>query len=787
MGRKATGPKARAMAARPPRFHLFLKSKGEQTMAKKMKKLFSMILALSMVMSLVSVMASAEGSSRFNCDCETRHTHGEACYEERLACTTEKDLVCEKTEHTHKDACYAAHTHGETCDEVTCTIEKDLICGLEEYTHSDACYVAHECDESCPRESVLTCTESVFHVHGTACYEKINGKAWMDRGTFRTHCVEPVCEYADMKIHGHEYTCLTEAEKANMLVSYPAQSYAMNDLYDAGNDYSEPYIFAEMQTYLPSGYYYHNPQANDDSHPQLWMMANLQGLKAGDTWSHNLKSDSSPVDRFVAGESNFAVAYCCDRDVDVVRYTAYRQINLEDANYYDNTTAQKIRSVMMNSYPYVSVEEMQAKLAAAGFADAKEVDEAAMIAAAQIAVWKYANTDSTKGLHYWYTVASGKYPVLTAHWKVGGVASFHADANERMLRVVDYLLKQAESNPIPAPESQIVVSQVEIANLIMTPDENGTYTVDLQVMLNGEFNNSHKDTNIVITATAGEATASVTADGSSAYSMQLKGYTEGTDITVSMSGTQYLPAGVYFYEPYAAEGQDVRKVSQNLVGLNAGTIPVGDTYTLDAEKMATASLSLKKVNEDGEVLRGAKFTLSHVDAEGVKTALDTYSVDANGEVTIEGLMAGKTYELKETKAPMGYVALDEAIRFTVTADGADITAFNLPEGVTCESSDDELYILTVVNCPKPYIPPVTPPETPETPPEEPSEPPVEEEIPEEDPPLSDVPENEEEILEEDPPLADVPATGDMTALWVAASAVSAAGVFVLGKKNKDEE
>jgi len=51
-------------------------------MAKKMKKLFSLILALSMVMSLMSVMASAEGL-QYDCGNE-EHSHGDACYELQL-------------------------------------------------------------------------------------------------------------------------------------------------------------------------------------------------------------------------------------------------------------------------------------------------------------------------------------------------------------------------------------------------------------------------------------------------------------------------------------------------------------------------------------------------------------------------------------------------------------------------------------------------------------------------------------------------------------------------------
>ena len=62
--------------------------------------------------------------------------------------------------------------------------------------------------------------------------------------------------------------------------------------------------------------------------------------------------------------------------------------------------------------------------------------------------------------------------------------------------------------------------------------------------------------------------------------------------------------------------------------------------------------------------------------------------------------------------------------------------------------------------------------------------PAEEKVPEDAP---FVEEEEIEILDEEVPKADVPETGDMTALWAAASVVSAAGVLFLGKKNKDEE
>ena len=62
-----------------------------------------------------------------------------------------------------------------------------------------------------------------------------------------------------------------------------------------------------------------------------------------------------------------------------------------------------------------------------------------------------------------------------------------------------------------------------------------------------------------------------------------------------------------------------------------------------------------------------------------------------------------------------------------------------------------------------------------------------EEIPEEDVPLTALPEDDlEDLLDEEVPLAMAPATGDVSAIWMALSALSGAGLF-LTRKKRDEE
>ena len=61
-------------------------------------------------------------------------------------------------------------------------------------------------------------------------------------------------------------------------------------------------------------------------------------------------------------------------------------------------------------------------------------------------------------------------------------------------------------------------------------------------------------------------------------------------------------------------------------------------------------------------------------------------------------------------------------------------------------------------------------------------------IPDEDEPLTDIPTTD--IPDEDVPLSDIPKTGDISALWLALAALSGtglAGVSILGRKKQDEE
>ena len=300
-------------------------------------------------------------------------------------------------------------------------------------------------------------------------------------------------------------------------------------------------------------------------------------------------------------KSNYEVMYCCDLDTDYIDGTYYKRLNLEDSEYFNSAKAAKIRAIVTNSYPYVSLDTMKEKLAESGFAQAREIDRAEAIAAVQAAIWNCANG------HEDYYRATANLRKVGNSW--GGVMhdysvemsqeiqtqpkrdAVYPEIGERLEALIAHLLKLEENY---ADKAQIIISKLEMNGAPVQVSED---TVKLQ--LNLELNNSGSGYEDNIGITISSSYESVTLPvvlGNEQYSIEIEAYLND-EIKAVVSGTQVLPAGVYFYAPKAADvnGDGVatsREVSQNLVGVAMGETPV----------YAEASLKLQNVTfQSGEV------------------------------------------------------------------------------------------------------------------------------------------------------------------------------------------
>lgn len=128
----------------------------------------------------------------------------------------------------------------------------------------------------------------------------------------------------------------------------------------------------------------------------------------------------------------------------------------------------------------------------------------------------------------------------------------------------------------------------------------------------------------------------------------------------------------------------------------------------------TYKVSVNKVNENGDRLEGADFTLEKY-VNGVWKPIDKVSDTAGDVFEFNGIDDGK-YRLTETRAPANYDMLSEPIYFTVTAghvDGADpsletfsgnITSGNVGEMAFTANIDNGILSRTIQNKPGSSLP-----------------------------------------------------------------------------------
>lgn len=322
---------------------------------------------------------------------------------------------------------------------------------------------------------------------------------------------------------------------------------------------------------------------------------------SGSTWT--------PSGKYVHGSSNYLVTYCCDLITTPVNGTHYKRINLEDSDYYGESAAAHIRAIVQNSYPFISLSEMKSQLKAGGLSSSfvDTVTRADVIAAVQMAIWAYANTadsDVSKVISYGGTLNvtnNGLIPVLHDYsneswdwWPKQNyrTITYDAEADYRVNTLVYYLCSLPGVKP---SDDEIIISDVKVTRADLVAGTDDVYSLGMYVYLNeGGSENDYVTISVTSTDAAGQTTGSsvLRMDGRSGYAMTVQARI-GDTINVVVDGTQYLPRGVYFYEP---EGG--RDASQALVGVADGSTKVHAEESFVFQTDVGMGLRIYKTEQD---------------------------------------------------------------------------------------------------------------------------------------------------------------------------------------------
>lgn len=361
----------------------------------------------------------------------------------------------------------------------------------------------------------------------------------------------------------------------------------------------EPYVYALAQDPANNRWYYET--SNHTVKKEVTGGGAIHIFPMVDTTKYS--GDWTPDGIYNSGVSNYDVMYCCDAVTGTADNAYYKRVNLEDSEYVSEADAKRLRAIVENAYPYVSVEEAKAALKTAGFAQADELDRSELIAATQAAIWTIANPDS--GDSYRYNKTATTAQKLT--W--GGY--MHEFANEiknftdsttsrkylsnpngvgtRVNALIDFYLAM---EGVDAKKGQIVITKLDVSES-KVGRSNGLYPVQLNVSLNqGADGNDDVVFNVYID---GQVIETVKVTDATEYTVNFNAPADA-DIKVVVSGTQNLERGVYFYQPKPADldGDGVatsREVSQNLIAVAQGETPVYAEMTITIDTPPTISFN----------------------------------------------------------------------------------------------------------------------------------------------------------------------------------------------------
>jgi len=389
----------------------------------------------------------------------------------------------------------------------------------------------------------------------------------------------------------------------------------------------------------------------------------------------------TPDGKYVHGESNYEVLYCCDAKTGYNDGVYYKRLNLEDSEYYDEEEAAHIRAIVTHSYPYITIDQMKADLKAAGLEFADELTRAEIISAVQAAIWAYANVDMGEYKYsqtfdiptntQWGTVMHDYTNEMDVWWNAGKRVFSKSETTENHINLLTEYLKGLDK-VAPAPEG-IIISDLEIVKTVPTVGKDGTFSTTLRVALNNS-GSSDADSLKLDVFVDGVPVRSLDVEfGTCDYVLTVEAKV-GQKITAIVSGTQVLPVGAYFYAPEPADVDNdgiatSREVSQNLVGVASGETPVfasEEVYVPGETELTVTKSWIDDDNRDG--IRPENITV-RLHADGNEIISSVLSEENDWKCTIEKLPI-----YSESGALIDYTVTEDTVAgYDALIDGLEIT------------------------------------------------------------------------------------------------------------------
>jgi len=346
-------------------------------------------------------------------------------------------------------------------------------------------------------------------------------------------------------------------------------------------------------------------------------------------------------------------AYCTDADTSTRSSTTYRRINLEDSSYYPTGVAGKLRSIILSTFPRLTVDEVAAAVnAAAGSEVVTGLTQGEVISATQQAIWELSHGDKyTVDRHYVsirgmssYDPADFMYPESLD----GCVESEYTAGNIEAL--YNYFLSLGSTAPYNDAVSEYTFEDVSYSS---AKDSDGTFTVTVTYNVATAVD---ADDDLTLTAVCGSETKTDSLTPG-AGSVTFTGLAAPESVTLTITG--YEKGG----DVYLFDALGDRTASQSMIGYDDSLLPVYAEVTAYPNTDRVLKIIKTSSATDGSVpLKNITF--------------DVYLAAAIDDIESGRVSLSPTPDSDELAA----IQIPENLVTTLTTDALGTASYNLTEG-----------------------------------------------------------------------------------------------------------
>jgi len=413
-------------------------------------------------------------------------------------------------------------------------------------------------------------------------------------------------------------------------------------------------------------------------------------LEYGSQYTTNLTyvtTDSTSYEEFTSTSTlyrgntdEWLSAYCVDQITSVKGGSMYQRINLEDATYFSDEVACKLRSIMIKGFPNVSTAELAA---ASGLTDLT-IGEA--VHATQLALWQTSYGSSLKINSFtefdteslWNNSSFVNHIVYLDEYQneydnYASVTDINK-INDNVKTVFSYLMNLDGTDA--AGKAVSANSFISFSDApILSKNDDGTYNITVEATVDVETTASDSMTLTAVMENKAYYKSVDLSNGKNSYTITIENVPASVakgKVKLAIDGTQTV-SDAFLYVP--KEGRDY---AQSMIALDDGQMPVHAEVIIEPERI----INFEKMSKpDGTPLEGIQFDIYFVCSRNDYLA---------GKVTLPA--AGTTINVKDyANNRYGYGD------YTVMTDSEGKASFNL----TKNNMEDGVYL--VVEQPHPAI------------------------------------------------------------------------------------